>query len=267
LAGSLYFFLRGRELLAQSLASYSLGFFVLGLLFIPLGPLVSKIRARGYLFLLRRAYIYFFLLPVIALPFFMVNSWYWAEIRKVLGPGEPKVEARELLSSELAYLLASDGQEAQRVLEQSFEVVDLNKVGQLTYTAQLKSQGPFLLYFSPPFNPNWVLIIKDPGDGLGQNLVRGKGPFFLYLSSPFSPNRMLRSKGEIVPLHYAERKGGNLWLIEEGGDYELTLEYRGMDRLIVLRWASLAAMPLYLLLVLLDLWRSRENRKYFPYLQ
>jgi hypothetical protein len=78
---------------------------------------------------------------------------------------------------------------------------------------------------------------------------------------------VLRSKGEVVPLHYAETKGGNLWLIEEGGDYDLTLEYRGMDRLSVLGWVSLAAMPSYLVLVALDLWRLRKNRKYFSYLQ
>ncbi|GFP31773.1 hypothetical protein HKBW3S42_00080 [Candidatus Hakubella thermalkaliphila] len=185
----------------------------------------------------------------------------------MLGPGELRVETGELLSGELSYLLASDGQEAQRVLEKSFEVVGLNKVGQLTYTAQLKSKGPFFLYLSSPFNPNWALMVKDSEDELGKNLVRDKGPFFLYLSAPFSPNRVLRSKGEIVPLHYAERKGGNLWLIEEGGDYDLTLEYRGMDRLIVLRLASLAAMPLYLILVALDLWRLRRSRKYFPHLQ
>ncbi|GFP31639.1 hypothetical protein, partial [Candidatus Hakubella thermalkaliphila] len=139
LVSSLYFFLSGAELLAQRLAHYALGFFVLGLLFIPVGPLLSKIRARGYLFLLRRAYVYLFLLPVIALPFFMVNNLYWAEIRKVLGPSEPRVEAGELLSSELIYLLSTDGQEAQRILEKSFEVVALNKINQLTYSFQLKS--------------------------------------------------------------------------------------------------------------------------------
>jgi hypothetical protein len=63
-----------------------------------------------------------------------------------------------------------------------------------------------------------------------------------------------------------ERKGGNLWLIEEGGVYDLTLQYRGMDRLIVLRWASLAAMSLYLILIALDLWRLRKNKKYFAHM-
>jgi hypothetical protein len=58
------------------------------------------------------------------------------------------------------------GQEAQRVLEKSFEVLALKKVGQLTYTAQLKSEGPFLLYFSSPFNPNWVLMVNGTGDDL-----------------------------------------------------------------------------------------------------
>lgn len=105
-----------------------------------------------------------------------------------------------------------------------------------------------------------MLIVNGAGDGLGKDLVRDKGPFFLYLSSPFDPNQVLANKGPI-PLHYAERKGGNIWLIEEGGDYDLTLEYRGMDRLIVLRWASLAAIPLYLVLVALDLWRLRKSRK------
>ncbi|GFP36161.1 hypothetical protein HKBW3S43_01948, partial [Candidatus Hakubella thermalkaliphila] len=62
------------------------------------------------------------------------------------------------------------------------------------------------------------------------------------------------------PLHHTGKEGGNIWLIEEGGDYNLTLEYRGMDRLIVLRWASLAAMPLYLVLVSLDLWRLGKSR-------
>ncbi|WP_219852428.1 hypothetical protein [Candidatus Hakubella thermalkaliphila] len=69
---------------------------------------------------------------------------------------------------------------------------------------------------------------------------------------------MFTHKGESVFLHYPERKGGNIWLIEKGGDYDLTLEYRGMDRLMVLRWASLAAIPLYLVLVALDLWRLRK---------
>ncbi|GFP20554.1 hypothetical protein HKBW3S03_02057, partial [Candidatus Hakubella thermalkaliphila] len=156
------------------------------------------------------------------------------------------------------------GQEAQRILEKSFEVVALNKINQLTYSFQLKSDGPFFLYLSSPFNPNWVLIVEDSGDEVGRNLVRDKGPFFLYLSSPFDPNQVLANKGPI-PLHYAERKGGNIWLIEEGGDYDLTLEYRGMDRLIVLRWASLAAIPLYPILVTLDLWRLRKNRRYFPH--
>lgn len=114
-------------------------------------------------------------------------------------------------------------------------------------------------------NPNWVLIVNGAGDDLGKNLVKRKGPFFFYLSSPFNPNQELTSKGEIVSLHYAERKGGNLWFIEEGGDYDLTLEYRGMDRLMVLRWASLAAIPLYPILVTLDLWRLRKNRRYFPH--
>ncbi|GFP30822.1 hypothetical protein HKBW3S43_01355 [Candidatus Hakubella thermalkaliphila] len=63
------------------------------------------------------------------------------------------------------------------------------------------------------------------------------------------------------------KEGGNIWLIEEGGDYDLTLEYRGMDRLMVLRWASLAAMPLYPILVTLDLWPLRKSRRYFPHLQ
>ncbi|WP_258188957.1 hypothetical protein [Candidatus Hakubella thermalkaliphila] len=40
-----------------------------------------------------------------------------------------------------------------------------------------------------------------------------------------------------------------------------------MDRLIVLRLASLAAIPLYLVLVALDLWRLGKSRKYFPHLQ
>ncbi|WP_219855673.1 hypothetical protein [Candidatus Hakubella thermalkaliphila] len=76
---------------------------------------------------------------------------------------------------------------------------------------------------------------------------------------------MLRSKGEVIPLHHPGKEGGNIWLIEEGGDYDLTLEYRGMDRLIVLRWGSLAAIPLYLVLIPLDLYRLRKNKKYFPH--
>ncbi|GFP19928.1 hypothetical protein HKBW3S03_01432, partial [Candidatus Hakubella thermalkaliphila] len=42
------------------------------------------------------------------------------------------------------------GQEAQRILEKSFEVVALNKINQLTYSFQLKSKDPFFLYLSCP---------------------------------------------------------------------------------------------------------------------
>jgi hypothetical protein len=34
---------------------------------------------------------------------------------------------------------------------------------------------------------------------------------------------------------------------------------------MVLRWARLAVMPSYLILVALDLGRLRKNRKYFPH--
>ncbi|GFP34153.1 hypothetical protein HKBW3S42_02493 [Candidatus Hakubella thermalkaliphila] len=49
---------------------------------------MKKIRDRGYLALLRRAYVYLFLLLVLPLPFFMVNSLYLRRAGLYLVRGE-----------------------------------------------------------------------------------------------------------------------------------------------------------------------------------
>ncbi|GFP28165.1 hypothetical protein, partial [Candidatus Hakubella thermalkaliphila] len=93
--------------------------------------------------------------------------------------------------------------------------------------------------------------------------VRAKSetPFFLYLNSPYNPNWLLTIKGKVIPLHYQDEKGGNLWFIKEAGEYDLVLEYRGVDILAALRWASLIAVPLFIILIPVDLYRLRKSRK------
>lgn len=523
LAGSFGFFVSGGETPAQRLANYAFWFFVLGLLFVPVTPLVKKIRDREYLPLFRRSYAYFFVLLVMTVPFLVVNNLYWAEVNRVLGSPEPRVEAEGLLSSGLIYLLRSNDEEARKALDKSFEAVLLKEVPsrflggkELTYGAayndlgetpqwmepdtqytvlmeiinigsatwEVKGKNPvhfsykwsdlergktivpdglrtplpekvapgekviieamvrspskegtFMLSYQlvkegefwfkeagstplrrmvtvssleeteelpddllrnynigfignqanqvpmemqidqegsyrllvgerweetlgtlrvkvdqgewqsvasattsaqlmggladlgkiyldkgshtiflrnsvPSYNfdcvgAGAVLLLKEfgtgtrAGSGAGSseadvekerqqgspevqygepslNLerinrikylahVESQSPFFLRLSSPYNPNWILASKEQTIPLHYEGGKGENLWFIEEAGKYDLVLQYRGVDLLTFLRLASLAAIPIYVLLIPLDLYRLRKNKKYFPH--
>ncbi|GFP21571.1 hypothetical protein HKBW3S06_00798, partial [Candidatus Hakubella thermalkaliphila] len=149
-----FFLIAGQEPVAESLANYTYGFLVFGLLFIAINSLAEKVRKRGYLALYQRSALYLFLVSLVGSSFFFVDGLYGQKIGAALGEFKPQVEAKEFFSAGLVPLFQSQGENIGSVLKKSFEVVLASRVPSRLQGKEEQSYGA--AYDDLGETPKWM---------------------------------------------------------------------------------------------------------------